>query len=305
MSIASHHSSTAESAPQRFGSLLSKFLAPFAKRFIAGITLPEMLTAIAKLQSQGFLTTADHLGESVASPDEARVAAEQYVLLLKALKERGLDVNISLKLTQMGLNQERELCRENLSRVVDVAEGLGGFVRVDMEGSDVTAATLDIVSQVKKNRSRPVGVVLQAMLKRTPADLVEMLSKGTGLRLCKGAYKEKKDVAWQNMRDIRREYLALAKRLLTSGVYHGIATHDEKLIEEIISFVRAQNIDRASFEFQMLYGVRPTLQKKIIADGFRLRLYVPFGSAWFPYIWRRLRERKENIWFVIKNLWGG
>ncbi|MFH0799536.1 MAG: proline dehydrogenase family protein [Pseudomonadota bacterium] len=300
-----NNSSTAANGPRRFSSTLSKLLAPFARRFIAGTTLSEVLDAAARLKAKGFSTTIDHLGESVANPAEAKAAAQQYVLILRALKERKLDRNVSLKLTQMGLAFDPELCSRNLANIVGAAEEMGGFIRVDMEGSDVTQATLGVVSCAKKTKATPVGTVLQAMLKRTPEDIVDMLSRGISVRLCKGAYKEPPEIAWRNMREIRREFAGLAKRLLTSGSYHGIATHDEKLIRNIMAFARAQKIAPDKFEFQMLYGIRRPLQRRIVAEGWRLRIYVPFGNAWLPYTWRRLRERRENIWFVVKGLFQG
>lgn len=302
MTVTIRNSSTSASHPRRFGSILSRLLAPFARRFIAGTTLSEALDFTANLKSQGFYTSVDHLGESVASVEEANIAAEQYLIILKALKERNLDRNVSLKLTQMGLGVDQELCRNNLKKIVKLAEDIGGFVRVDMEGSDVTQLSLDIVCRIKQNKATPVGIALQAMLKRTPADLVKLLERDVTIRLCKGAYKEPKEIAYQDMRDIRRQYLALAKRLITSGSYHGIATHDEYLIKEIISFSRSQKISPDKFEFQMLLGIRRSLQRKIVEDGWKLRVYVPFGRAWLPYTWRRIRERKENLWFVAKSL---
>lgn len=292
-------------APQNFGAFLSTLLIPFAKRFIAGTTLAEALSVVSKLKSDGFSTTLDHLGEDVANALEAKASADQYVVMLKALKERGCDRNVSLKLTQIGLCIDRALCAENLGRIVRCAEEMGGFVRVDMEGSDLTDLTLDTVLAVKKNRATPVGIVLQAMLKRTPTDAVAAIERDTTIRLCKGAYKEPAAIAHHNMRDIRRQYVALAKRFITSNLYHGMATHDKIIIEEIIAFARENRISPENFEFQMLYGVKPKLQKRIMAQGFKVRIYVPFGRSWLPYTWRRLRERKENVWFIVKNLFGG
>ena len=293
-------SSTAGSTPQRFGSLLSVLLIPFARRFIAGITLAEAIEKCVKLKSQGFLTTLDHLGESVESAEESKIAADQYVVMLRALKERGLDRNVSLKLTQMGLAIDPELCFTNVSKIVAAAEEAHGFVRVDMEGSDVTQATLDTVCRLKRTRATPVGAVLQAMLKRTPMDVVDLIGRGTTVRLCKGAYKEPPDVAYQQMSEIRHQFAALAKRLLTSEGYHAVATHDEELIREIMAFAKQQHIAPDRFEFQMLLGIRPSFQRRVVAEGWRLRLYVPFGKAWLPYTWRRMREKKENFWFIIK-----
>ncbi len=288
------------SAPNRFGALVSRLAAPFARRYVAGVKLTDALENAAALKRAGFATTMDHLGESVTNAGEARTAAEQYVIMLRALKEQGLDRNVSVKLTQIGLAIDPELCHENLKRIVATAEAMGGFVRVDMEGSDVTQATLDQIARVKNSRGSPVGGVLQAMLKRTPMDLVDLLEKGTTVRLCKGAYKEPPDIAHQEMRAIRREFMALAKRLLTSGLFHGIATHDTELIEAVKAFAREQRLEPSAFEFQMLLGFRPSVQRKLVAEGWGVRIYVPFGRQWLPYMLRRLRERKENVWFFMK-----
>ena len=300
--VSTQHSWPTSGTAKRPRLGLSTILAPFARRFIAGTTLSEALKTVAGLKEKGFETTLDHLGESVTNPFEATTSAEQYVVILKALKERGLPLNVSVKLTQIGLAIDHQLCRRNLERIVRAAEEMGGFIRVDMEGSDVTQATLDMVSESKTNRTTPVGAVLQVMLKRTPTDLMNLLENETTIRLCKGAYKEPADIAYQDMREIRREFVALAKRLLTSGIYHGIATHDVTLIRQIADFARAQGIGPESFEFQMLLGIRRSIQQRLVAEGWRVRIYVPFGRAWLPYTWRRLRERKENVWFVIKSL---
>lgn len=296
------HMSTTAKKPIRLGSLLSVALAPFARRFIAGTTLTEALNKVAQLNKLGFHTTLDHLGEDVSNVAEAKYAAEEYIIMQKALKERNLDKNVSLKLSQMGLNIDREFCFQNLDRIIKNAEETQGFVRVDMEGSDVTTATLEIVARAKKNRATPVGTVLQAMVLRTPDDIVSMLEKEITIRLCKGAYKEPKGIAHQSMNDIRSAYMTLAKRLLTSGLYHGIATHDPVLIEQVKKFVRENNISKESFEFQMLLGMRPKLQKRLLAEGWKVRLYVPFGRSWLPYTLRRLREKKENVMFLLTSL---
>ncbi len=296
-------SSTLHSAPRHFGTLLSKLIAPFARRYIAGTTLAQALDKLAQLKAEGFETTFDHLGESVTSPEEAKMATEQYVVMLRALKERGLDRNVSVKLTSIGLAIDENLAREHLAQIVHAAEESHGFVRVDMEGSDVTSTTLDIVRDTKKNRSTPVGTVLQAMLKRTPTDALELLRKETTIRLCKGAYKEPPETAYQDMSEIRHQFMALTKRLLTSGLYHGIATHDVQLITELKRFAREQKIPKDAFEFQMLLGIRSKVARQLVAEGWRVRIYVPFGRAWLPYMWRRLRERKENVWFFAQSIW--
>jgi len=288
-------------AHRRLGWLASKLLAPFARRFIAGTSLGQALTTCARLKAQGLATTLDHLGESVMNARETEIATEQYVVMLKALAERNLDRNVSLKLTQLGLDIDRELCLKNLERVVEAAEGAGGFVRVDMEGSDETDGTLDAVKHAKRNRAVPVGAVLQAMLHRTPEDMVGLLKHEVPIRLCKGAYKEPADIALQRMEDVQKAFLALAKRLLTAGGYHAIATHDPKLIEGVREFAKEHGIGRDSFEFQMLLGIRPRMQRELAREGYRVRIYVPFGRSWVPYTWRRIRERKENALFVLKH----
>jgi proline dehydrogenase len=286
----------------RLGAVFSTLLAPFSRRFIAGVSLVETLDVLMKLKSQGFNTTLDHLGENVTSMALAKKATEQYLVILRGLKEKHLDCNISVKLTQLGLDFDKDLCAENLGRIVRSAEEMHGFVRVDMEGSDKIADTLEIVRKLKRNRAVPLGATLQAMLFRTPEDMVDLVQREIPLRLCKGAYKEPPEIAYTDMRMIRKQFVSQAKRLLTSGLYCGIATHDVMLINEIAKFAKSQNIGPDRFEFQLLLGIRTRLTRKILADGWRVRIYVPFGRMWLPYTLRRLRERKENVWFVIKNL---
>jgi len=294
--------STAESGPRRFGTVLSSLIAPFAKRFVAGTTLSEAIGVVKRMEAAGFRTTLDYLGESVASREEALGATEKYIIIIKALKENRLDVFVSVKLSQLGLDIDRELCASNLRRIVEAAEKAKGFVRVDMEGSDKTSDTLGVIKSIKTNRAVPLGAVLQAMLLRTPEDMVGLVQGEIPIRLCKGAYKEPADIAIQDMAEIRKQYLALAKRLLTSGGFHAIATHDPWLIERVQGFAQKHGIDRSRFEFQMLYGIRRRLQRRIRDEGYGIRIYVPFGRAWLPYMWRRLRERKENMLFFIKHL---
>ncbi len=279
----------------RFGSALSKIATPLTRRFIAGTTLKEALDCASKLSREGFLFTLDHLGEHVSNKREAEAAAELYIVLLRALKEHSLPRNISLKLSQLGMGVDRELCLKNLERIVNATEELKGFVRVDMENSASTDATLQMTKNAHKNRLTPVGAVLQAKLKRTPDDLLSMLESGISVRLCKGAYDEPAGIAFQSRSEVRREFLALAKRLLTSGITHGIATHDEFIIDEIKKFVVSNEIEKGSFEFQLLLGIRIGLAKKLLAEGWRVRIYIPFGKAWLPYTMRRIREIKTRI----------
>jgi proline dehydrogenase len=291
-----------ENGPQRFGTILSKIVAPFAKRFIAGTRLAQAIEVARRLNAEGFGITLDHLGESVTNREEATRATEKYVVIIKALREHRLDIYVSVKLTQLGLDIDRALCVTNLKKIVAAAEEAKGFVRVDMEGSDKTADTLGIIEELKTNRTVPLGAVLQTMLVRTPEDAMELMRREIPMRLCKGAYKEPPDIALQDMVEIRNEFLSLAKRLLTAGGHPAIATHDPWLIERIQAFADKQGIDKSQFEFQMLYGIRRRLQRKIRDDGYTIRIYVPFGRAWLPYMLRRLRERKENMLFFAKHL---
>jgi len=273
----------------------------FAKRFIAGQKLEEALPVVADLKSKGYGTTLDILGESVTNPAEARAVADEYCRVLRTLKEKGLEANMSLKLTQLGLDISDQLCFDNVAKILVEAGRVGGFVRIDMEGSVYTQKTLDMVKRWHTIYSN-VGTVVQAMLRRTPQDVENLLENGIGIRLCKGAYKEPADIAFPDKRDVDKQYEVLMKRLIGSGIYHGIATHDEKLIEAAKEYAKNYNIPRDKFEFQMLLGIRRDLQQQLIKEGWRVRVYVPYGSAWLPYTLRRMRERKENFWFVVKNI---
>jgi len=255
---------------------------------------------VADLKNRGFNTTLDILGESVASAAEAAKAADEYCLALRVLKDNGLEPNMSLKLTQLGLDISEQLCFDNVARILVEAGRVGGFIRIDMEGSPYTQKTLDMVGRwhgIYPN----VGTVVQAMLRRTPDDVERLLEGKIGVRLCKGAYKEPSNIAYPDKADVDDQYSKLMTRLIGSGVYHGIATHDEKLIKVAKDYARAYNIPNSKFEFQMLLGIRRDLQIKLVEEGYRLRVYVPYGSHWLPYTLRRMRERKENFWFVAKN----
>lgn len=276
----------------------------FAKRFIAGQTFEAALPVVEGLKAKGFGTTLDILGESVTNPKEARAMADEYCKVLRILKERGLDMNMSLKLTQLGLDISEQLCFDNVARILVEAGRLDAFIRIDMEGSDYTQKTLDMVKRWHEIYSN-CGIVVQAMLRRSPKDIEDLFEKGVSIRLCKGAYKEPPNIAFPDKRDVDKQYETLMERLLGSGIFHGIATHDERLINKAKEYITNYNIGRDKFEFQMLLGIRRDLQEKLIKDGWRVRLYVPYGKAWLPYTIRRLRERKENFWFVVKNLFRG
>ena len=276
----------------------------FARRWIAGLTLAHALDVVEQLNRRGFFTTLDHLGEDVTNKEEADTSTDQYIAILHALKERNLDRNVSIKLTQLGLAIDPELCAKNLRRIVSAAVEVGGFVRVDIEGSQWTTKTFDVVKMVKTNVA-PVGAAVQAMLMRSPDDVANLIDRDIPNRLSKVGYKESSMIAHQKHADTVKYYIALMKRMLTSGIYHGIATHDEEIIGAAKRFAEENHIARDAFEFQMLMGMRRKLQKNLIDDGWRLRIYVPFGKRWLPYMLRRLHEKRENMWFFISHLFKG
>ncbi len=274
----------------------------FARRFIAGETIGEALVAAQAIQAQGYLLTLDYLGESVRTPKAATAATDEYLRLLSVISEAGVERNVSLKLTQLGLDIDRATCVDNLRRILTPAAEQGFFIRVDMEDSGHTQQTLDIVETLWKHDYRNVGVVLQSYLRRTDADLTRMLGLGTRVRLVKGAYKEPRQVAFPRQADVEDHFIAAMKRLLDSGQYHAIATHDPAMIEATIAYARERGIAADRFEFQMLYGIRRDLQASLLARGYRMRIYLPFGKEWFPYFMRRLGERPSNVGFLLRSL---
>lgn len=281
-------------------NMIMSALTFLARRFIAGQNLSQALNVAEKLNKQGLMTTLDYLGEDVASKDDALAATEEYINILRSLKDRNLDKYISIKLTQIGLAIDKDLCKENLIKIVEEAQKLDGFVRVDIEGSKYTSDTFEVIKTVKTTTA-PLGAAVQAMLKRTPSDLSTLIDSEIPVRLCKGAYKEPANIAYQKRNEVDVQFLALMKELLLSQTYNAIATHDDDLIEATKAYAKNNSIAKDSFEFQMLMGIRRNFQKKLAANGWRLRVYVPYGSHWLPYIIRRLREKKENLWFVIKH----
>lgn len=274
----------------------------FARRFIAGETIEEALVAAKAIQDQGFLLTLDYLGESVRTPDAATAATDEYLRLIRVIAQAGVERNISLKLTQLGLDIDRATCVDNLRRILTPAGELGFFIRVDMEDSGHTQQTLDIFETLWKQDYRNVGVVLQSYLRRTEADLARILGLGARVRLVKGAYKEPRQVAFPRQADVEDHFVTAMKRLLDSGQYHAIATHDPAMIEATIAYARERGIPNDRFEFQMLYGIRRDLQASLLARGYRMRIYLPFGKEWFPYFMRRLGERPSNVGFLLRNL---
>jgi proline dehydrogenase len=274
----------------------------FASRFVAGETIAEGVTAARELASRGITTTLDLLGESVTMQADADHAAAEYVSILREMHAAGVEVNASVKLTQMGFDLDEAACEANLRRILEVARELNGFVRLDMESSDYTERTLAFHRRLAVDFAEHVGVVIQSSLRRSDADVAMLIGSGTRVRLCKGAYLEPATVAYPDKKDVDLAYLRLMEQLVTAGNYPGFATHDEAIIERIKVFVTEHAIGRDRFEFQMLYGVRRDLQDRLAADGWRIRVYVPFGTQWYPYLMRRLAERPANIAFILGNL---
>jgi len=274
---------------------------PMVRRFIAGESLPEVLPSLERLRDAGYLTTVDVLGESVDSADACGLAAGRYEETLDALAARGLERNVSLKLTQMGLDIDRDLCRETAARVFRKAAEVGAFVRIDMEDHTKTDATLDLWRELRPLNPTS-GVVIQAALHRSPADVEALIAEGARVRLCKGAYNEPASIALRDRDEINAAYELQARRLIADGVYPALATHDGRLIGRLIRWAEAEGIARDRYEFQMLHGVRRDLQAQLLEKGFRVRVYVPYGTQWYPYFMRRLAEKPANVTFMLRSL---
>jgi proline dehydrogenase len=274
-----------------------------SSRFVAGFRIEDALAATTNLTNQGLSVTLDSLGENVTTPAQARQSAQAYHWLLDAIAQSKLDANVSLKLTQMGMDLGHDLASATVSSLVDHAVQANSFVRVDMEGTAYTQATIDLVRQLhaKPENRGHVGIVIQAYLRRSADDIATLLRDGIRIRLCKGAYQEPPDLAFPDKKDVDASFVALTKVLLKSGVFHGIATHDPAMIAATRDFARAERIDPKTFEFQMLYGVRRDLQRSLVQEGYRVRVYVPFGDEWYPYFMRRLAERPANVLFLARN----
>jgi proline dehydrogenase len=275
-----------------------------ARRFVAGETLDDAVEVARKVNGAMQLASLDLLGENVSDEAGARQAAGNYLAIFERIEREGLDSNVSLKLTQLGIDLNESLCQELLETIIARAAAQGNFVRIDMEGSPYTERTVEITKRVRAKYAA-VGTVMQAYLYRTEKDVLDLISAGCRLRLCKGAYKEPPDIAFPKKSDVDANYVKLMKLILPSGIYHGIATHDPAMIDATKAFAREKNIGREQFEFQMLYGIRTDLQKQLVRDGFRLRIYIPYGTDWFPYFMRRLAERPANLTFFLRNLLSG
>jgi proline dehydrogenase len=272
-------------------------------RFVAGEDINEAVAAIREINARGAGASFDHLNESVASRAETEEEVREYNRVLATIDEAGIRSNVSIKLTQFGLQIDPELAYRNAREVVAEAARRGNFVRVDMEQSSVTQVTIDIFKRLRAEFDlNTVGIVLQSYLRRTERDVEELLKIPARIRICKGAYNEPPEVAFPDKKDVDENYIRVMRRLLSSGVYHGIATHDPAMIEATIDHAAREGIGKEAFEFQMLYGVRRDLQLQLAGDGYNMRVYVPYGKHWYPYFMRRLAERPANIWFVLKNM---
>ncbi|HEX9067636.1 MAG TPA: proline dehydrogenase family protein [Ktedonobacterales bacterium] len=271
-----------------------------ARRFVAGETLDDAIAAAKAVNRKGISATLDHLGENTSDIHEAQATAQGYRAMIDRIEAEGIEANISIKLTALGLDISPECCAENLDHVLSRAAEAGTFVRVDMEGSDYTQRTIDMVIAAHA-RHPVVGTVLQTMLYRTPTDVETLIEKGIRVRLVKGAYMEPSSVAYPRKADVDNQYEKLMLRLLERGTYPAIATHDELMIEQARHYVASRGITRARFEFQMLYGIRRDLQEQLAAEGYNVRVYVPYGTQWYPYLTRRMAERPANLLFIMSN----
>ena len=277
-----------------------------SSRFVAGTQVEDVLRATRAINESGPSVSIDNLGENVSNVDEARASAQLYHQLLDDIAEQKLNANVSLKLTHMGLDVDEKLARDQVTRLVAKAAAMNprNFVRVDMEGSPYTQRTLDFVHELHRAPGNQgcVGAVIQSYMRRSESDVEKLLAEGIRIRLCKGAYKEAPEIAFQPKSEVDANYIKLMKILLKSKVYHGLATHDENIINQTKAFATKERISRDAFEFQMLHGIRRDLQQSLVRDGWRMRVYIPFGTEWYPYLMRRLAERPANVLFIAKNL---
>jgi len=276
-----------------------------ARRFIAGETFEQAKEVVKRLNGRGFLVTIDILGESVTNKEQAEKVKYSYIELLRNINTLGLNSNVSLKLTQMGLDIDDSYCHENVMKIVETAVEYKNFVRIDMEGSKYTQRTIDTFKEVHRVYPQNIGMVIQSYLYRSKKDAEYAIENQHRIRLCKGAYKEPPDIAFPDKRDVNKNFEGMTKELLLKGNYPAIATHDEKLIDISKNFAIENGISKDKFEFQMLYGIRRDIQERLIDEGYKVRIYVPYGAYWMPYTIRRIRERKENLWFVLKNIFRG
>jgi proline dehydrogenase len=272
-----------------------------SRRFVAGETLDEAIDAARVLNRRGMHVALDHLGENVTDAKEAAAAAQAYIAILDRIKQTGVDANISIKMTALGLDISQELCEQNVASILECAQPGNIFVCIDMESSAYTGRTVDITLRMHQ-RFEHVGTVIQSYLHRSKQDVEQLIAHGVRVRLVKGAYKEPREVAFQQKSEVDQNYVRLMRLLLLHGNYPAIASHDEAIIDVACKFARESGIDKAAFEFQMLYGIRRDLQERLVNQGYNLRIYVPYGLQWYPYLMRRLAERPANLMFVMSNL---
>jgi proline dehydrogenase len=275
-----------------------------ARRFVAGETLDEAIAAARACNDAGMMVSLDHLGENISTTSDAQRSRDAYLEVFERIAAEKLHANVSCKLTQLGLDINTDFCEGLLRSIVERAAGFDNCLRVDMEGSAYTQRTIDLVKRVR-TRNPAVGTVIQSYLYRSETDVADLLSYGCRIRLCKGAYKEPEEVAFPKKADVDANYIRLMQLLLSSGFYHAIATHDPRMIAATIRYASAKQISKDDFEFQMLYGVRTDLQRRLVRDGYRVRIYIPFGNDWFPYFMRRLAERPANVGFLVRNFFRG
>ncbi len=272
-----------------------------ARRFVAGETLQEAIAAARRCNDAGMAASLDYLGENVASTSDAQRFRDEYLEIFETIDQEKLNANVSCKLTQLGLDINSEFCTGLVLSIVERAASFDNFLRVDMEGSAYTLRTIDLVKRVR-SRNPAVGTVIQSYLYRSEKDVADLLACGCRIRLVKGAYKEPEDVAFPSKADVDANFVRLMQTLLSSGFYHAIATHDPRMIAATIRYAASKGISKDDFEFQMLYGVRTDLQRRLVKDGYRVRVYIPFGNDWFPCFMRRLAERPANVGFILRNL---
>lgn len=275
-----------------------------ARRFVAGETLDEAIAAARKCNDLGMLASLDYLGENVSTTTDAQRARDAYLEIFDHIAAEKIEANVSCKLTQLGLDLSSEFCEGLVQSVVERAAAYGNFLRVDMEGSAYTQRTVELVKRIR-GRNPAIGTVIQSYLYRSERDIQDLLAYGCRIRLCKGAYKESAEVAFEKKRDVDGNYIRLMQLLLPSGFYHAIATHDPHMIGETIRWAAAKQISKDDFEFQMLYGIRTDLQRRLVNGGYRVRIYIPYGRDWFPYFMRRLAERPANVGFLVRNFLRG
>jgi proline dehydrogenase len=277
----------------------------FAMRYIAGEGLDDAVRVVRAVNSKQMMGTMDVLGENVSTREESLAAVRECEEVLRSINQNRLDANLSIKLTQFGLKIDQEFCHRNVKRLLDIASGYANFVRIDMEDSSTTSEALELYGRLRSEGFENTGVVIQANMRRSEEDIRRLISMKANIRLCKGAYVEPDAIAFRGKEEIRLHYLKLLKRLLDRKCYVGIATHDDFLVESACRYIQEMNLQQSDYEFQMLYGVRSKLRDKIVADGHRLRVYVPFGRYWYAYSIRRFKENPQIAWYVIQAVFSG